>query len=193
MNKLLEQLRSQYRDLQTQVYAWWSRLTARERRLVSIAGGALGAFLLFVILYSFSSSAHKHESRMELKQEKLTQVQQLAASYREAEQQRQAVERQLSASNVSLISYLEDKGEKSGLDIRSMNPKGDVPIGDGNIIESSVELTLTDVQLDKLVAFLSDVERGPGIVKVKRVRLEPRPQNETLTAWATISTYSLKK
>lgn len=193
MNKLLEQLRSQLRELQTQITTWWSRLTARERRLVSIAGGALGAFLLFVILYSFSSSAGKYESRMELKQEKLTQVQQLAASYREAEQQRQAVERQLSASNVSLISYLEDKGEKSGLDIRSMNPKGDVPIGDGNIIESSVELTLTDVQLDKLVSFLSDVERGPGIVKVKRVRLEPRPQNETLTAWATISTYSLKK
>lgn len=185
MNKL--------RELQTLISTFWARLTSREKRLVSIAGAAVTAFIVFIIFFSFASAAKKRQDRMEYKLGKLEQVQQLASSFREAENARQAVERQLSNSNVQLMSYVEKKGENAGLDIRSMNPKADVPIGDGNIIESSVEVTLTDVQLDRLVQFLSDVERGPGIVKVKRIRMEPRQESETITAWTTISTYSLKK
>jgi general secretion pathway protein M len=43
-----------------------------------------------------------------------------------------------------------------------------------------------------LVEFLQAIENGPGVVKVKYLRLEPRPQNETITAWLTIATYRLK-
>ena len=184
---------NQLRALLQNATAWFQRLTQRERRLVTIAGVAVTAFVIFMIFYSFASTASSTRRRTETKIESLQQVQVLAANYRQAEQQRQNVERQLGQSNVQLISYIEDKGENAGLDIRSLNPKGDVPIGDGKIIETSVEVTLTDVQLDKLVNFLSSVERGPGIVKVKHIRLEPRPENQTITAWTTISAYSLKK
>jgi general secretion pathway protein M len=68
-----------------------------------------------------------------------------------------------------------------------------VPVGDGKIVESSVELTLTDVTLGKLVDFLQSVERGPGVVKVKYLRIEPRPSDQLLTAWTTIATYKLNK
>lgn len=183
----------QIRQLIQNVQTWFASLSQRERRLVTLAGGAAAAFAVFLIFLSFSSSATKYEKRTETKIDQLQQVRTLAASFRQSEQQRQAVERQLTQSNVQLISYLEEKGETAGLDIRSMNPKGDVPIGDGKIIESAVEVTLTDVQLDKLVAFLGEVERGPGVVKVKRLRMEPRPQTETITAWTTIATYSMKK
>ena len=60
------------------------------------------------------------------------------------------------------------------------------------IVESAVELTLTDVKLNRLVDFLTAVEAGPGIVKVKYLRLEPRPAQETVTAWLTVATYKLK-
>lgn len=183
----------QLRALMQNAVASFQRLTQREKRLVGLAAAAVAVFVLFLIFYSFSSTAASIRRRTDTKIEDLHQVQQLAASYREGEQQRQNVERQLGQSNIQLISYLEDKGDSAGLDIRSMNPKGDVPIGDGKIVESSVEVTLTDVSLDKLVRFLSSVEHGPGIVKVKHIRLEPRPENQTITAWTTISAYSLKK
>lgn len=175
------------------IQAWFGQLSQRERRLVTLAGSAALIFAVFMIFFSFSNSASSYRRRTEQKLEDLEKVQTLAASFREAETERQNVERQLSASNVQLISYLEEKGVNAGLDIRTLNPKGDVPIGDGKIVESAVEVTLTDVRLDKLVAFLSDLERGPGVVKVKRLRLEPRAENESITAWATIATYSLKK
>jgi len=61
------------------------------------------------------------------------------------------------------------------------------------IVESTVELTLTDVPLSKLVAFLALVERGPGVVRVKSLRIEPRLKENVLTAWATVATYKLKE
>ena len=102
------------------------------------------------------------------------------------------MERQLTNNSIQLISYISDKGTSAGLDIQTMNPKGDVPLGDGNIVESSVELTLTDIDLRKLVNFLNSVEQG-GMVKVRSLRIEPKLSNETLIAWTTISTYRLKK
>lgn len=184
----MEKLKSLVAEAQTA----FSRLTTREKRMVSAAGGAVAIFIVFMVLVSFSSSATAYRNRTEQKLRTLGEVDALAASYREAEQARQAVERQLTASDVKLISYLEEKGTAAGLNIPTINPKPDVPIGDGKIIESSVELTLTDITLRNLVEFLSQVETGPGIVKVKYLRVEPRPANETLTAWVAVATYRMK-
>jgi general secretion pathway protein M len=186
-------MKESLRALIANVQAWLAGLTGRERRLVGLAAAAVALFVVFLIFYSFASTAEATRRRTATKIEKLQEVQALASSYREAQQARQNVERQLTQSNVQLISYIEEKGTTAGLDIRSMNPKGDVPRGDGRIIESSVEVTLTDVELGKLAAFLAEVERGPGVVKVTRLRLEPRPANEKITAWATIAAYSMKR
>ncbi len=181
------------RALLADVQAWLQRLTPRERRLVAVAGSAAGAFVLFLILIAFSTSAAGYRRRTDQKLAKLREVQTLAASYREAEQNRQAMERQLTASNVSLMTYLEERGAGAGLSIPAMNQKPEVLIADGKIVESSVEMTLTDITINRLVDFLSAVERGPGVVKVKYLRIEPRLSNQTLTAWATVATYRLKQ
>jgi len=167
-------------------------LTPRERRLVLMTGSAAGVFVIFLILISFSASAAGYRRRTEEKLLKLRDAQTLAASYRESEQTRQQLERQLTNSKISLITYLEEKGTAAGLSIPAMTPKPDTPIGDGRIIESAVELTLQDVSINKLVEFLSNVERAPGVVKVKSLRIEPRVQQQTLTAWTTIATYRMK-
>ncbi len=185
----MDRLRALLSDVQT----WFQRLTPRERRLVIIASSALSAFVLFFILISFSTSAASYRRRTEEKLNKLKDVQTLAASYREAEQNRQAMERQLTTSKLSLMSYLEEKGTAAGLSIPAMNQKPEASIADGKIIESAVELTLTDITVNRMVDFLTSVERGPGVVKVKLLRIEPRMKDQTLTVWATIATYRLKQ
>src|SRR2546423_863014 len=139
---------------------WFSRLTQRERLMVTGASGALGIFILFLVLFSFSSSADAYKRRIKDKSAKLAEVQALAASYGQAEMQRHAVERQLTGNNVRLITYLSEKATAAGLEIPSMTPKADVPLGDGKILESAVEMTFTDITLGKLVDFLSGVEQG---------------------------------
>lgn len=175
------------------VRAWWERLSLREKRMVGGVGGAVLAFSLLLLMVSFASSAAGYRRRTQDKLRKLAEVQELAQSYREAQSRRQAVEGQLQASNVRLLTYVEEKATQVGLGAPNMTPKGEVPVGDGSILASSLDVTFTDVDLRKLVGFLEAVEQGPGVVKVTRLRVEPRPATDTLAAWATVSTYRMKQ
>jgi general secretion pathway protein M len=185
----MDRLRQRWAEFQS----WLSGLSRREKVLVGSATAAVVCFVLFVILISLASAADNTRRRTTTKLAQLAVAQALSQSYAEAERSRKADEAQLSSSGVSLITYLEEKGSQSGVDIPALTPKADAPVGDGRIVESTVELTLTDVPLSKLVAFLALVERGPGMVRVKSLRLEPRLKENVLTAWATVATYKLKE
>ncbi len=181
-----------FTQLQTTLQSSFSTLSARERRLV--VGGALIVlvFIVFFVTLSFSSTADKIRLRTSQKLSKLDEVLALTANYRQAKVAQEAAERQLAQSNIRLLSFVEENAKAKGLELPSVTPKAEIPIEGTKIVENSVELTLTDVKLNRLVEFLSAIENGPGVVKVKYLRLEPRPQNETITAWLTIATYHLK-
>ncbi len=181
------------RELIARVQTAFANLSARERRLVLIGGAAMAVFVVFLVTFSFSTKANTIRERTASKMRKLEEVQTLAAGFRETEAKRTAVESQLKASNIRLITYLEEKATKAGIELPSINPKADVTLDGDKIIESAVELSLTDVKLNRLIDFLTAVETAPGgLVKVKYMRLEPRPAQESLTAWLTIATYKAK-
>lgn len=188
----MEQLREQLRKLMGPAQAWFNNLTTRERRLVLGAGGAVSLFLVFVVVMSFASSARAIQSRTQAKLDKLAEVQSLAVSFRDAESARQDIERQLTRSDVQLISFLEEKSTQSGMEIRSMNPKPNQTLEGDRIVESAVEVILPDITIDKLVRFLTSVEQSPGVVKVKNIRIEPRMDTQTVASSATVATYKLK-
>lgn len=179
-------------DLQNSVQASFAALSAREKRMVGGAAAAVGAFVLFMVIFSFGNKATAIRNRTQDKIAKLDEVQTLAAGYRDAKAKQDALENQLRASNVRLVSYLEDKARPAGIELPSVNPKADIPLEGSKIVESSVDVTLTDVKLNRLLDFLQAVEQGPGIVKVKTLRMEPRPAQETVTAWITVATYKIK-
>jgi general secretion pathway protein M len=179
-------------ELQNTVQTSFAALSAREKRMVGGAGAAVLVFIVFMVVFTFGNKADSIRKRTVEKIGKLEEIQTLAGGYRDAKARQDALENQLRASNVRLVSYLEDKAKPAGIDLPSINPKADVPLEGSKIVESSVEVTLTDVKLNRLVDFLQSVEAGPGIVKVKYLRLEPRPAQETVTAWLTVATYKLK-
>src|SRR5258708_34176425 len=144
-----------------------------------MGGLGVGIFLLPVLLFSFSSTAAGYRRRTEQKLIKFREVHALAANYRDAEQIRLRTEQQLKSSNLSLISYVEEKGTSAGLSIPTMNPKGEVPLADCKIVESSVEIMMPDVRIDKLAAFIRDVKRGHGVSKAKSLSLDPSPAADT--------------
>ncbi len=172
--------------------AAFSTLSQRERRMVTAAGFAVMAFALFMVVFTFSNKANTIRSRTTAKVKALEELQDLAGTFREAKAAQEVMERQLQGNNVRLLTYLEDKGTRAGLEIPSINPKADVTLDGDKIVESSAEFTLTDVKLNRLVDFLTLVEQGPGVVKVKYLRVEPKVATETLTAWVTVATYRLK-
>ena len=183
-------------DLQTTIQTSFAALSMREKRMVGGAGLAVTLFVVFMVSFSFSNKADAIRRRTAEKIIKLEEVQTLASGYRDAKARQDALEGQLRASNVRLVSFLEEKAKPAGIELPSINPKADIPLEGSKIVESAVEVTLTDVKLNRLIDFLQSVEAGPGIVKVKYLRLEPRPnavpENGTVTAWLTVATYRLK-
>ncbi|MBX7113339.1 MAG: type II secretion system protein M [Myxococcaceae bacterium] len=184
----MESLRSAIANAQ----AYFSTLTQRERRMVGGAIVAVLGFIIFITTFSISARADTIRSHIKEKTAQLEQVQELAATFRDADSARQQVELSLRASNVRLATFVEDKGKAAGLSIPMINPKGDVTLDGDTIVESAVEVTLNDIALNRLTDFLAALEAGPGVVKVKYMRIEPRPTSETLSAWLTISTYRMK-
>jgi general secretion pathway protein M len=181
------------KELIARLQASFATLSQREKRMVSIAGAAIAVFVLFMVIHSFGAKADSIRERTQMKLRKLDEVQTLALGFRDTEAKRLAVESQLKQSNIRLISYLEDKAKNSGVELPSINPKADVTLEGDKIVESAVELSLTDVKLNRLLDFLTAVESAPGgLVKVKYMRLEPRPSQETLSAWLTVATYHAK-
>ena len=185
---MMERLRLLLADLQ----AWFLRLNPRERMMVTSAGAATVSVVIFVTLFLLSSSADATRHRTQVKLQRLAEAEQLAAGYAEAERARKQAEAALTSSDVALPTFIDEKGQKAGLAGFSLTPKGDVPLGDGRIIESSVDFTLTDVSLPKLVDFLNSLEQGPGVVRVTSLRIEPRPKDGVLTAWPLVTSYRLK-
>lgn len=181
-----------FSNFQTTVQTSLATLSARERRLVM--GGALAVlvFVVFFVTLSFGNAANAIRLRTSQKVSKLDEVFALTANYREAKAAQEATERQLAGSNIRLLSFIEEHAKAKGLEPPSMTPKTEIPLEGTKIVENAVEFTLTDVKLNRLVEFLQAIEGGPGVVKVKYLRLEPRPQNETITAWLTVATYHLK-
>ena len=179
-------------DLQTQLQAQLAALSAREKRMLGGAAAAVTIFIVFMVIFSFGRTADSIRDRTAKKIVQLDEVQTLASGYREAKAKQDQLENQLRASNVRLVSYLEDKAKPAGIDLPSINPKADIPLEGSKIIERSVEVTLTDVKVNRLIDFMTAVEAGPGVVKIKYLRLEPRPAQETVTAWLTIATYKMK-
>lgn len=182
-----------FRELFSSAGAAYSRLNAREKRLVSLMFVTLACVLLFSLVMSFHRSAQKYLTQIEAAKVRLSEAQKLSGSYRANESKRLSFENQLKNNNVQLISYLEEKGAAAGLSIPTIYPRPETPVGESNISESTVELTLTDIRIDRLVNFLKSVEAPDGIIKVKQVRIEPRVANETLTAWVTVAAYRMKQ
>src|SRR5215813_11738418 len=128
---MMERLRVLWADLQ----AWFLRLNPRERVMVTTAGATGVVVILFLVLFLLSSSAAATRRRTESKLQRLAEAEQLAAGYAEAERARKQAEAALTVGDVSLATELSEKGSKVGLDIPALTPKGELPVGDGRILE----------------------------------------------------------
>ena len=163
----------------------------RERRLLLFAGGGVVVFLLLVLWVGFGSSIRRQEVALEEKRSAFDKVQRLAAGYGQQEQERQLLEARLRQSPPALMGFVDGIARQEGVEIGSMADRGVVGGGqNGRPRESSVELSLGKVPLDKLMRLLQAIERSPGVVRVRRLRLRKSQESkETLDVTLTVSAW----
>jgi len=167
-------------------------LTRREQLLLLATVAAFFLAVFFIIHLQIAAKAEAIQRKTTDNAKRLERIAQLTGNYHLGQKRREHFETKLNESPPGLITYVEQIAERTKIEIASISTRPEASIDGDNILERSVELTLTNVSLEHLVAFLKACEAGPGIVLVKQLRIQPRPQN-VLTSWVTVATYSKKK
>lgn len=144
----------------------------RERRLIAFAAGGALLFAVLISWAAFSSAISRREAALEERRLDWKKVQVLARNFGQREQERQILEARLRQSPPGLMGFVDGMARQEGLEIASMSDRGVVSGGqNGRPPESSVEVNLGKVPLDKLTRLLEALERSPGVVRVRRLRV----------------------
>ncbi len=178
------------RNALASIEQFFGRLSTRERVMVSGMGGAFVVLILSLVSLGFSRAIHRRQVSIEDKTKALGQIGALASTYRERDAHRRQLEERLRVP-VKLFTYIDDLSKKQGIEIGDMQDRG-TTTGPDKISESVVEFDLSKLTLDKLTAFLNAIERGPHLVKVKKIRLRTRLDDpNAVDVSLTVATYSI--
>jgi len=183
------QLTAWVQELLESVEGFVQRATPRERWM--LAGVSAGVVLGFVALVSlgFSHAIHRRELAIVAKTKSLNEITQLAATYGERSRARQLLEQRLKAK-VALFTFIDDVSKRQHIDIGDMQDHGS-NTGQDKITESTVELDLNKLTLDKLTDFLNALEHDSHLIKVKKIRLRGRIDDpNAVDASMTIAAYA---
>ena len=188
MDRFLERLRK----LRADVEAWLGTLSQRERLMVVAAALAVVLFVVWLSAYRIGSGLSAREASIEQKTKVLSQVGKLAEGYRKRQAERQALEARLKGAPVQLMSHISQAGATLGIQVNDLRPTG-APSEEGNVREESVEVTLVRIELQRVALLVQSLERGAGVVKVRRIRITTRSDDPMLVdATLVVSTYQLK-
>ncbi len=180
------------RKLREAVEAWLGKLSPRERVLVTVAALGVALFAVWLVSLRISRGVSAREARIEEKTRVLSQVGKLAEGYRRQQADRQAVEARLKGPPVQLLSFISQTGATLGVEVTDLRPtasQGEL----AGLREEAVEVNLARVELGRLARLVQTLERGPGVVKVRRLRVTTRGDDpQLIDATIVVSTYRLE-
>jgi len=178
--------------LRSDVEGFLARLSPRERAMVSLAALAVSLLALMLISLKVSGTIRARETRIADKTQVLSQVGQLAQEYRRAQADRALLEAKLK-TKVPLMSFVSQTGTRLGIEVNDLRPGQ--PLGDkaDKVSEESVEVSFPKLDLTKLTALLTELERGPGIVRVRRIAVRGRNDDPTaVDVTLVVATWEIK-
>jgi len=183
-----------FRKLRADLESWFGGLAPRERVLVSLAAVAVALFVAFLVGVKVQRGIAAREARIDRKTSDLPQVGKLAQGYRQVQQERATLEAKLKGPPVQLMSYVAQTGQRLGIEVNDLRPSQSSGSGaNEKVVEDTVEVTVPKLEVAKLAKLVQELERGPGIVKVRRLALRTRNDDpNAVDATIVVATYQLK-
>ena len=180
LEPIVARLRERVDPLYASGRARYQSLQPRERVLVQIAAGLVGALILYSFVYQpIAGLCGSLEARIEQRERDLADVRRLTANYRQLKIDLDAAEHNtVPGKNFSLFSVLESTLTKSvGREkIASITPAPDQKVP-GGLIQYSVQLKLDNVSLPQVVDALYGVQSLTVPVTVSNLRISRRTQD----------------
>jgi general secretion pathway protein M len=181
------------RRLQSDLEAFFQRLSQRERVLVTAAGLAVVAFVVFLVSTQVSRGIAAREHRIEEKTRVLSQVGKLAQGWRAAQAERTQLEARLKGPQPPLMTFVAQTGTRLGIEVNDLRPAAAAVEATAGVVEDSVEVNVAKLELPKLAALLQALEQAPGVVKVRRLQIRTRSDDPAaVDVSLVVATYQLK-
>jgi type II secretory pathway component PulM len=150
--------------------AEWNRMSARERRLISILGSAfVGCAVLLVGYLVFDSMQSMSQDNQDMR-DALDAIAKHSTEFRDAKARAAAQALRIGTEPPQLAADLEAAAKEAGIQIPETADRPDTPAGK-RYIEHSLDVKLRKVDLKSLANFLSRVESGRNLVLITRLQI----------------------
>ncbi len=170
---------------------FWDRISPRERRLVIIAVIAAPLTVAIWLGFQISDGLGNISARNAKTRRALVVLTDLRA--RGPMQPTDDVVATMGVEPLSLDTYLRNAANKAGFPIKgTITPRN--PVTKNGFVTSSVSISLDDLELEKVKAFLQEVETASKVVVVTNLDIKRDFKDKKLVdAKLEISTYSKEK
>lgn len=155
----------------------WTKLSARERLVLTIGGGIVAAIMGFAFVVDPWLAHLDHLDRQIARtQRNLQELGGLGPEYTRSHARLAALEQRMAAGagTFSLLPFLEDTAEAAGVrdHITAMHPQPGTPLQ--GYTETAVEMKLEQVAFPDVLDLLVKLEEAPALLQVKRLQIVPR-------------------
>lgn len=175
----------------SQIGAAFERLSSREQVMVLFMVVVVGLAIFGGGAYLLNRDLQNREKRIASKIGKLKEIAGYRGDYqRKLAEQQQLVSEVRGNSSTRILSYLEELAKKSKVDLSNASERPGEATGSDQVKEEAAEVMIKNVSLDRLHAFLQEIETRNRLVKVRRLKIKSRFDNkQMLDASVTVGTY----
>ncbi len=170
----------------------YAKMTERERRLVMLTAAVVALFAIIGVGWLISSSISNREKRIASRKQEIGQLETLRGEYEAATARQKAAQARITQSaSTSLFTLMQKAASDVGLQLSDLNERR-LPVKDTDLSEVTVDVTLKDISVDKLVTLLEKIEGRTtgGVVKVTKLKVKTLLANpEMLEVGLTVSTW----
>jgi Tfp pilus assembly protein PilO len=150
--------------------AEWNRMSARERRLISILGGAFALCAVSLVAYLMIDSLQSMAQENQDMRNAINDIAKHSDEYREAKAQVEAQQKRIGNEPPQLAADLEAAAKEAGIQIPETSDRPDAAAGK-RYVEHSLDVKLRKVDLKSLATFLNKVETGKSLILVTRLQI----------------------
>jgi type II secretory pathway component PulM len=148
----------------------WTRVSAREKRLIQLLGAAfvacLGLLAGYLLFDSITSMAEENQNMREA----LDSIAKYSQQYKDGVAQAQAQAMRIGTEPPQLAADLEAAAKEAGIQIPETVDRPTTPAGK-RYLEHTLDVKLRKVDLKSLATFLQKVETGKRLIQITRMQI----------------------
>jgi hypothetical protein len=150
--------------------AEWGRMSARERRLISVLAGSFVLCGVALVAYLMVDSLQTMAQENQDMRDAINDIAKHSDEYRDAKAKVEAQRKRIGEEPAQLAADLEAAAKEANIQIPETADRPEAPAGK-RYVERNLDVKLRKVDLKSLATFLSKVETGKSLILVTRLQI----------------------